>query len=81
MISKLIESPFFNGLTRFIFIRSILFLITYLILVIGKISVITLMPVIAVIIMMLSVMTLSKRENIIDYNNSLENIESVEKIK
>jgi hypothetical protein len=39
------------------------------------------MPVIAVIIMMLSVIILSKRENIIEYNNSLENIESVEKIK
>jgi sensor domain CHASE-containing protein len=49
--------------------------------VIGKISVIILMPVIAVIIMMLSVIILSKRENIIEYNNSLENIESVEKIK
>ncbi|MDB9812384.1 glycosyltransferase [Candidatus Pelagibacter sp.] len=62
-------------------IRSILFLITYLFLVIGKISIITLMPVIGVIVMMLSVITLSKRENIIEYNNSLENIESVEKIR
>jgi len=62
-------------------IRSILFIITYLFLVIGKISVIVLMPVVAVIIMMLSVIILSKRENIIEYNNSLENIESVEKIK
>jgi glycosyltransferase involved in cell wall biosynthesis len=62
-------------------IRSILFLIAYLFLVIGKLSVITLMPVIGVIVMMLSVIMLSKRENIIEYNNSLENIESVEKIK
>ena len=62
-------------------IRSILFLITYLFLVIGKISAITLMPVIAVIIMILSVIILSKRENIVEYNNSLDNIESVEKIK
>ena len=38
------------------------------------------MPVIAVIIMMLSVIILSKRENIIEYNDSLENIESVEKL-
>jgi hypothetical protein len=49
--------------------------------VIGKLSVITLIPVIGVIVMMLSVIMLSKRENIIEYNNSLENIESVEKIK
>lgn len=62
-------------------IRSILFLIVYLFLVVGKISVITLIPVIAVIIMMLSVITLSKRENITEYNSSLENIESIDKIK
>ena len=62
-------------------IRSILFLIAYLFLVIGKLSVITLIPVIGVIVMMLSVIMLSKRENIIEYNNSLENVESVEKIK
>ena len=62
-------------------IRSILFLITYLFLVIGKISTITLIPVIGVIIMMFSVITLSKRENIIEFNNSLENIKSIDKIK
>ena len=62
-------------------IRSLFFLIVYLFLVVGKISVITLIPVIAVIIMMLSVITLSKRENITEYNSSLENIESINKIK
>ena len=62
-------------------IRSIIFLITYLFLVMGKISIITLIPVIGVIIMILSVITLSKRENMMEYNNSLDNIESVEKIK
>ena len=62
-------------------IRSILFVIAYLFLVIGKISIITLIPVIGVIIMMFSVITLSKRENMTEYNNSLDNIESVEKIK
>ena len=62
-------------------IRSVLFLIAYLFLVTGKISAITIIPVIGVIIMMLSVIILSKRENIIEYDNSLENIESVEKIK
>ena len=62
-------------------IRSLFFLIVYLFLVVGKISVITLIPVIAVIIMMLSVITLSKRENITEYNSSLENIESIDKIK
>ena len=62
-------------------IRSILFLIIYLFLVIGKISIITLIPVVGVIIMMLSVITLSKRENMSEYDSSLENIESTDRIK
>ena len=62
-------------------IRSILFLIAYLFLIIGKVSVITLIPVVAVIIMMLSVMILSRRENITEFNSSLENIKNIDKIK
>ena len=62
-------------------IRSTLFLIAYLFLIIGKISIITLMPVVGVIIMMLSVIALSKRENMTEFSSSLENIESIEKIK
>ena len=62
-------------------IRSVLFLIAYLFLVIGKISVITLMPVLGVIIMMFSIVILSKRENMTEFNNSLDNIDSIDKIK
>ena len=62
-------------------IRSLIFLIAYLFLVTGKISVITLIPVIGVIVMMLSVITLSKRENMSEFNSSLKNIEGIEKIK
>jgi glycosyltransferase involved in cell wall biosynthesis len=62
-------------------IRSILFLIAYLFLIIGKISVITLIPVVGVVIMMLSVIILSKREDILEFSKSLENIESIDKIK
>ena len=62
-------------------IRSTLFLIAYLFLIIGKISIITLIPVVGVIVMMLSVIVLSKRENIKEYNHSLENIKSIDKIK
>jgi len=62
-------------------IRSILFLIAYLFLVSGKISIIILMPVIGVIIMMLSVIILSKRENISEFNNSLDNIKEITKLK
>ena len=62
-------------------IRSILFLIVYLFLMIGKISIITLIPVIVVIAMMLSVITLSKRENMFEFNKSLENICNIDNIK
>jgi len=62
-------------------IRSILFLIAYLFLMIGKISAITLIPVIGVIVMMLSVITLSKRQNMSEFNSSLENIKEIEKLK
>jgi len=62
-------------------IRSILFLIAYLFLITNNISIVTLIPVIGFIIMMLSVIILSKRENMTEYNNSLENISNIEKIK
>ena len=62
-------------------IRSTLFLIAYLFLIIGKISIITLIPVIGVIIMMISVITLSKRENMSEFNSSLDNIKEIEKLK
>ena len=62
-------------------IRSILFLATYLFLIIGKISLITLTPIILVLIMTISAILLSKRENISEFNSSLENIESIDKIK
>jgi len=62
-------------------IRSIIFLIAYLFLITGNISMITLMPVAGVVTMLLSVIVLSKRENMKEFNNSLENIESIDRIK
>ena len=62
-------------------IRSILFLIAYLFLITGNISIVTLIPVIGVIVMMVSAIILSKRENMLEFNSSLDNIDSVEKIK
>ena len=62
-------------------IRSTLFLIAYLFLVTGKVSAITLIPVIGVVIMMLSVIILSKRERMSEFNNSLDNIKEIEKLK
>ena len=64
-----------------LFVRSIFFLIAYLFLVIGNISIITLLPVFGVIIMTFSVIIFSKRENMSEFNSSLENIESIDRIK
>ena len=62
-------------------IRSILFLIAYLFLVSGELSVITLIPVIGVVIMMIAVIILSKREDMSEFNNSLDNIKEIVKLK
>ncbi|WP_415300514.1 glycosyltransferase family 2 protein [Candidatus Pelagibacter sp. Uisw_134_02] len=62
-------------------VRSILFLIAYLFLVIGRISIITLIPVIGVIMMMIFVIILSRRENVAEFNNSLDNIEKIDTLK
>ena len=62
-------------------IRSVLFLIAYLFLITDNTSIVTLIPVGGVLIMMISVITLSKRENMTEFNSSLENIESIDKIK
>ena len=62
-------------------IRSIFFLIIYLFLVANNLSLITLLPVIGVVIMMFLVIILSQRESIIKFENSLENISSVDQIK
>ena len=62
-------------------IRSIFFLIAYLILIIDNISIITLIPFAAVISMLISAMILSKRENMSEFNNSLKNIQSIDQIK
>ena len=50
-------------------------------LVTGKISIITIIPVIAVIIMMLATITLSKRENMSEFNDSLNNIKKIDILK
>ena len=58
-------------------IRSIIFLAVYIFLVLQHISAITLIPVVLVIVMIFSVFVLSKRENIIEFNNSLNNITDI----
>ncbi|MDA9188714.1 glycosyltransferase [Candidatus Pelagibacter sp.] len=62
-------------------IRSVFFLIAYLFLIAGNLSLITLLPAIGVIIMMISVIILSQRESILEFEKSLENISSVDQLK
>ena len=58
-------------------IRSMVFLAVYIFLVLQHISAIILIPVVLVIVMIFSVLVLSKRENIIEFNNSLNNITDI----
>ena len=57
-----------------VLVRSVIFLAVYIFLVLQHISVVTLIPVVLVIVLIFSVFVLSKRENIIEFNNSLKNI-------
>jgi len=64
-----------------VLIRSILFFFIYLFLIYEKISVITLMPILLIIIFNLLVFIIAKRENLDDYKNSIKNIFDVKIIK
>ena len=64
-----------------VLVRSVIFLAVYIFLVLQHISVVILIPVALVIILIFSVFTLSGRENIIELNNSLENINNIENLK
>ena len=63
-----------------VLIRSIIFLAVYIFLTKQHISIITLVPVALVICMIFFVFILSRRENIIELNNSLNNIDTDEKL-
>ncbi len=64
-----------------VLIRSILFFFIYLFLVYEKISVITLIPILLIVIFNLLVILISKRENLEKYRNSDKNIFDVKVIK
>ena len=64
-----------------VLVRSIIFLVVYLFLILQHLSVVTLIPVALVFIMMISIFYLSGRENINELNNSLENVASNDSIK
>ena len=62
-------------------IRSTTFLIVYLFFIIEYLSMIMLIPFLFVLVMMILALQLSRRENISELNNSLENINSIENMK
>ena len=64
-----------------VLIRSTLFFFIYLFLIYEKISVITLIPILLIILFNLLVFVVSKRENLEDYENSTKNIFDVKIIK
>ena len=64
-----------------VLVRSIIFLVVYLFLILQHISVVTLIPVALIFIMMISIFYLSGRENINELNNSLENVANNDSIK
>ena len=64
-----------------VIIRSILFFLIYSVLILENITYITSIPLILVVIFVISVIGISKRENIEEYKNSLENVSDVREIK
>ena len=64
-----------------VLIRSALFIVFYILLIKSNASVITSLPLIFLLIMIYSIFSLALRENIEDFNNCLENVHDVDKIK
>ena len=64
-----------------VLIRSILFLIAYYFLILSNISIITLIPIPVILILNVIFFKLSKRENLEEYKNCLENIEDVVELR
>ncbi len=64
-----------------VLIRSALFIVFYILLIKSNASVITSLPLVLLLAMIYSISSLSLRENIDDFNNSLKNINDIEKIK
>jgi len=64
-----------------VLIRSALFIIFYILLIKSYASVITSIPLVLLLIMIYSISSLALRENIDEFNNSLNNIHEMDKIK
>ena len=80
--SLLIHSLSIIGVFKIsLIIRSILFSLFYFFLISENISIITLVPIFLIIILVILTLLVSKRENMEEFNNSLSNINNIEKIK
>ena len=64
-----------------VLIRSALFIIFYILLIKSYASIITSLPLVLLLIMIYSISSLALRENMEEYNNSLTNINDIDKIK
>jgi len=64
-----------------VIVRSVLFLVFYLFLISSNISFITLFPALSILIFLFLILKVSSRENIEEFNNSLENISNIDFIK
>ena len=64
-----------------VLVRAILFLLVYFFLIHQNITLITLIPVLSVFILLVSVILVSKRENLEEFNNSLINISNIDNLK
>ena len=64
-----------------VIIRSILFFLIYLFLIYENLSYITMIPLVAVLALAISVLVISKREDMSEFNNSPANIDNIKKIK
>tara|TARA_B100001029_G_C15057327_1_gene455438 strand:- start:456 stop:1325 length:870 start_codon:yes stop_codon:yes gene_type:complete len=64
-----------------VIIRSILFFLIYLFLIYENLSYITMIPLIAVLALAISVLVISKREDMSEFNNSPANIDNIKTIK
>ena len=70
------------GVFKFgVILRSLLFSLIYLFLVYPKITIITIIPIVFIIALIISVLVISKRENISEFDNALSNINNIEEIK
>ena len=64
-----------------VLIRSALFIIFYILLIKNNASIITSIPLVLLLVMIYSISNLSLRENIDEFNDSLSNINDIDKIK